>query len=94
VLETDRRAFANAATIGLEHTIRLEVPFRDLSKKEVVLRGRGLPLDLTFSCIRPHGVVHCGACTKCAERQQGFAAAGVEDPTEYRSARTVQRELP
>jgi 7-cyano-7-deazaguanine synthase in queuosine biosynthesis len=26
---------------------------------------------------------HCGRCTKCAERQRAFAAAGVPDPTRY-----------
>jgi 7-cyano-7-deazaguanine synthase in queuosine biosynthesis len=27
--------------------------------------------------------VHCGACTKCAERVEGFLDAGVPDPTHY-----------
>jgi 7-cyano-7-deazaguanine synthase len=27
--------------------------------------------------------LHCGACSKCRERQQAFAAAGVTDPTSY-----------
>ena len=32
---------------------------------------------------RPRGLRHCGRCTKCAERQHAFAAAGVPDPTRY-----------
>ena len=81
------REFAAAATVGLAHPLRIDVPFRDLTKQEVVLRGKDLPLELTFSCVQPHGLMHCGRCTKCAERQQGFAAAGVLDPTEYQTPR-------
>jgi 7-cyano-7-deazaguanine synthase len=29
------------------------------------------------------GVVHCGACSKCRERQDAFREAGVDDPTPY-----------
>jgi 7-cyano-7-deazaguanine synthase len=42
-----------------------------------------LPLELTFSCIRPAGERHCGSCNKCAERRQAFASAGLKDPTDY-----------
>jgi len=78
------RAFETAARIALSSALRVEVPFRGLDKAEVIRRGHGLPLELTFSCIQPDGVEHCGDCTKCAERQRGFAAAGIEDPTRYR----------
>jgi 7-cyano-7-deazaguanine synthase len=77
------RAFARAAALGLASPLNIEIPFRQLQKAEVISRGRGLPLELTFSCIRPEGFEHCGRCTKCAERQQGFAAAHVPDPTRY-----------
>jgi 7-cyano-7-deazaguanine synthase in queuosine biosynthesis len=30
-------------------------------------------------------VVHCGACSKCRERQQAFAEAGIDDPTTYKA---------
>ncbi len=62
---------------------RLTRPFDRLHKRDVVLRGRHLPLHLTFSCINPKGLMHCGTCNKCAERQQGFRDAGVPDPTRY-----------
>ncbi|MGH7897922.1 MAG: 7-cyano-7-deazaguanine synthase [Candidatus Binatia bacterium] len=78
------RAFEAAARLALSAPLRIEVPFRALDKAEVIRRGKGLPLDLTFSCIRPDGFEHCGDCTKCAERQRGFSAAGVADPTRYR----------
>jgi 7-cyano-7-deazaguanine synthase len=58
-------------------------PFDRLRKHEVVLRGKHLPLHLTFSCIHPRGGMHCGACNKCAERQKGFREAGTADLTHY-----------
>ena len=58
-------------------------PYDKLTKSEVMHRGKGLPLDLTFSCIRPLGDRHCGMCNKCAERRRAFAAAGMPDPTGY-----------
>jgi 7-cyano-7-deazaguanine synthase in queuosine biosynthesis len=27
--------------------------------------------------------IHCGLCSKCRERRDGFAAAGVNDPARY-----------
>jgi 7-cyano-7-deazaguanine synthase len=63
----------------------IAAPFRRLSKAEVIRRGQHLPLHLTFSCVQPSGRLHCGACTKCAERQHGFALAGARDPTRYRT---------
>jgi 7-cyano-7-deazaguanine synthase len=54
-----------------------------LSKKEVMERGRRLPLELTFSCLNPRGKMHCGACNKCAERMAVFTEAGLIDKTRY-----------
>jgi len=78
------RSFAATATKAFDRPLSIELPFRHLRKPEVVVLGKGLPLELTFSCIRPQGIEHCGDCTKCAERQHGFAKAGVADPTVYR----------
>jgi 7-cyano-7-deazaguanine synthase len=41
------------------------------------------PFHLSFSCLQPHGLRHCGRCNKCAERQLAFRKAGVPDPTTY-----------
>jgi 7-cyano-7-deazaguanine synthase len=68
---------------ALGTTLHIRAPFRRLTKAAVIRRGRDLPLALTLSCARPRGSRHCGACTKCAERQAGFARAGVPDPTVY-----------
>ena len=70
--------------MGLLRPLPVETPLAGLSKADVIRRGRELRLDLTFSCLAPgpdHR--HCGRCNKCAERMRGFAAADVEDPTEY-----------
>lgn len=75
--------FENLVSLGLAIDLKVEVPYRSLDKAEVIRRGAGLPLELTFSCLQPQGVEHCGECTKCAERQRGFAKAGMPDPTRY-----------
>ena len=77
------RAFARAVEIGVGLKLKVSTPFAGLTKADVVRRGAGMPLELTVSCARPKGGLHCGACTKCAERVEGFQAAGVPDPTRY-----------
>jgi 7-cyano-7-deazaguanine synthase len=75
---------AAVASRGLDTPLAVLLPYRDLRKTEVIRRGAGLPLELTLSCIRPGpGGVHCGTCTKCRERIEAFAAAGVPDRTAY-----------
>ncbi len=73
-------AVVNQAVAG---RVRIVQPYLHLHKAEVVRRGRGLPLELTFSCIRPRDGRHCGACNKCAERRKAFAEAGLPDRTPY-----------
>lgn len=63
--------------------VAVRLPYAGLAKKEVLLRGRALPLELTFSCIHPMTNRHCGNCNKCAERQKAFADAGLADATQY-----------
>jgi 7-cyano-7-deazaguanine synthase len=77
------RAFARAVELGVGIKLRVRAPFAGMTKADVVRKGAGMPLDLTVSCARPKGNIHCGACTKCAERVEGFAAAGIEDPAPY-----------
>lgn len=73
------------ASINMALTARLQLvrPYQQLSKVEVLQRGRAFPLGATWSCVRPVGGRHCGLCNKCAERQKAFAQAGLADPTEY-----------
>jgi 7-cyano-7-deazaguanine synthase len=77
------RAFARAVDLGVGIKLKIRTPFAGMTKAEVIRRGAGLPLELTVSCARPNGNVHCGDCTKCAERVEGFAEAAVDDLTIY-----------
>jgi 7-cyano-7-deazaguanine synthase len=77
---TGYEAIVNRAVGG---TVRVVQPYRGLHKEEVLQRGRHLPLQWTFSCLRPRDSRHCGACNKCAERRQAFARAGYPDPATY-----------
>jgi 7-cyano-7-deazaguanine synthase len=74
------QAVVNRAVGGAVRVLR---PYAALDKVEVLRRGRGLPLELTFSCIRPVDGRHCGRCNKCGERRRAFAAAGIADATDY-----------
>jgi 7-cyano-7-deazaguanine synthase len=76
----DFSAVVNRAVNGSVRVIR---PYAHLHKPDVLRRADGLPLEHTFSCIRPAGGRHCGRCSKCYERQEGFRSAGQIDPTEY-----------
>jgi 7-cyano-7-deazaguanine synthase len=78
------RAMQDAVNQGVGGQVRVLCPYAGLHKHEVMQRGRGLPVELTFSCLHPVGGRHCGACNKCAERRQAFAAAGMTDLTPYR----------
>lgn len=80
------RAFERAVKLGMELPLRVVTPFEGREKSDVIKKGRALPLELTLSCANPRGSFHCGACTKCAERVEGFRAAGVPDPTRYARA--------
>lgn len=82
-------AMAKALSLGLDHPIEIVTPFLTWEKEDVIKRGveLGVPLELTLSCMNPvaTGAVpeHCGLCSKCRERRDAFAAAGVSDPSAY-----------
>jgi 7-cyano-7-deazaguanine synthase len=84
-------AMASALSLGLAMPLAIETPFIAMDKADVIRRGveLGVPLDLTLSCMQPRDGLHCGGCSKCRERRDGFAEAGVNDPTRY--ARTPVR---
>lgn len=77
------RGLESVLSLAMSGAPRLLRPFAGLHKSDVVRRGAGLPLERTFSCIRPVDRLHCGRCNKCAERRQGFREAGVVDRTRY-----------
>ena len=85
-------AMSEALTLGLDHTIEITAPFLSLEKADVIKRGSdlGVPFELTLSCMNPvlalaspEAPMHCGLCSKCRERRDAFAAAGVSDPSTY-----------
>ena len=80
-------SIGRAASLGLDHEIEVVAPFSRMHKEDVIRLGveLGVAFDLTLSCMNPSGGMHCGVCSKCRERRDAFAAAGLEDPTKYRA---------
>lgn len=81
-------ALANLATkAGVEGTrFRVHTPLIDLSKADIIRRGLSLGVDFaeTVSCYQADAEGRaCGRCDSCRLRRDGFAAAGVADPTRY-----------
>jgi 7-cyano-7-deazaguanine synthase len=78
-------ALQRALSLGLDRPIAIETPFASMHKADVVKLGAelGVPMELTLSCMQPVAGGHCGRCSKCRERRDGFRAAGLRDPTEY-----------
>ncbi|HEY3383033.1 MAG TPA: 7-cyano-7-deazaguanine synthase [Vicinamibacterales bacterium] len=81
-------ATARALSLGLAHDLRIEAPFAAFHKADVIKLGSslGVPFELTMSCMKPTDGRHCGSCSKCRERRDAFAEAGIQDPTDYRAA--------
>lgn len=82
---------ANLATkAGVEGThFRVHAPLIDMSKADIIRAGTALGVDysLTVSCYQATADGKaCGHCDSCALRAEGFAAAGIADPTFYVNA--------
>ncbi len=80
---------ANLATkAGVEgHKLTVQAPLIRLSKADIVREGLRLGVDFsaTVSCYQADADGRaCGHCDACRLRAQGFADAGVGDPTRYR----------
>lgn len=80
---------ANLATKAAIEGARCHIhaPLINLSKAQIIQQGHGLGVDygLTVSCYQADAFGRaCGQCDSCRLRQQGFAAAGIPDPTRYR----------
>lgn len=84
-------AFAALAAVatrcGVERRpIRIEAPLIALSKAAIIREGLRLGVDFaqTISCYQADDAGRaCGRCDACRLRREGFAAAGVADPTRY-----------
>ena len=89
-------ALATQAAVEEGRRVRIRAPLLHRTKADIIRLGNELGLDFTgtWSCYDPVFVptedgektaVACGACDSCLLRQRGFHAAGVLDPTPYRS---------
>lgn len=83
-------AMANLATKAAVEgaPLTLHTPIIALTKADIIRRGHTLGVDyaLTVSCYQADaGGRACGLCDSCRLRKAGFDAAGVADPTNYRT---------
>ena len=78
-------AMQSALSTGLGAPIEIEAPLSSMHKEDVIRRGveLGVPFEFTLSCMQPVGGLHCGRCSKCRERRDGFIGAEVVDRTPY-----------
>jgi 7-cyano-7-deazaguanine synthase len=88
-------AMGRALSLGLGHDIEIATPLVSMHKEDVIKLGTrlGVPFANTLSCMNPSGTRHCGLCSKCRERRDAFAAAGVQDPTTYKN-KSPRRQAP
>ncbi len=80
---------ANLATrSGVEGAeLRVHTPLMELSKADIAREGQRLGIDFstTVSCYSADAEGRaCAHCDACRLRAEGFAAAGISDPTRYR----------
>ena len=77
-------AMDKATSAGTFVDVRVEAPYTNISKTDIVRGGTALGIDYakTWSCYKG-SEMHCGKCGTCVERKEAFADAGVKDPTEY-----------
>lgn len=89
-LDAFRRLGEAATKAGVEgRAPEIRAPLLDLSKADIVREGTrlGVPFGRTVSCYDPsESGEACGSCDACRLRREGFASAGVPDPTRYRQA--------
>jgi len=75
-----------ATKAGVEgHRTHVHAPLLHWTKAQIIEAGQRLGVDYadTLSCYDPVDGNACGRCDSCQLRRQGFAAAGVADPTRY-----------
>ena len=74
-------AIGRAVYIGSGNQLKIEAPFVNLTKADVVRKGIELkvPYELTWSCYTG-GEKPCGKCGTCLDRQRAFEENGISDP--------------
>jgi len=78
------KAMNEAIYEGSGHQARIEAPFVNMTKKEIVAKGLELkvPYELTWSCYEGHEKA-CGVCGTCRDRIKAFKENGALDPIQY-----------
>jgi len=78
------KAMDAAMQAGTYNGVRLDAPYTDITKADIVRRGtaQGVDYSATYSCYRG-GERHCGRCGTCRERHEAFLSTGIKDPTIY-----------
>jgi 7-cyano-7-deazaguanine synthase len=81
-------ALANLATKAAVEgrPLTVHAPLIEMSKAQIIIEGGRLGVDygLTVSCYQADADGRaCGVCDSCRLRREGFAAAGLADPTRY-----------
>jgi len=76
-----------ATKVGVEGArLRIQAPIIGMSKAQIIQVGRALGVDysMTVSCYQADTLgLACGRCDSCRLRAEGFADAGLADPTRY-----------
>lgn len=78
------KAMNEAIYLGSGNKVKIEAPFVNMTKKDVVAKGLELkvPYELTWSCYEGHDKA-CGVCGTCRDRKKAFEENGVIDPILY-----------
>ena len=84
-------AFTQAVNLGTKAADEdwkwtIHTPLQNLSKADIIKLGVSLGVDysLSVSCYQADDDgAACGKCASCLLRRDGFAAAGISDPTKY-----------
>lgn len=74
-------AMQQAVYIGSGNQLKIEAPFVNMNKAQVVKKGfeLGVPYELTWSCYEGKDEP-CGVCGTCRDRAAAFEANGISDP--------------
>ena len=86
-------AFNEVARLGTRagiegRPVTVLAPLVTMTKAQIIQSGIALGVDyaMTVSCYQADAVgAACGRCESCRLRREGFAAAGIPDPTLYRT---------
>jgi 7-cyano-7-deazaguanine synthase len=85
------KAFQEMANLATKSAVEgkkiiVHAPLIDMTKAQIIEAGTklGVPYEYTVSCYQANAQGEaCGLCDSCRFRREGFAKAGVADPTHY-----------